>query len=82
MLTYLQAKAILEGSFLPLECRCSLGYDGSMTLMFLRPFSDVVELVVSGVTAEHWNSVRHLAALVLELREELTLCHEFNQRRG
>ncbi|MED5607453.1 MULTISPECIES: DUF1652 domain-containing protein [Pseudomonas] len=73
MQTYLQAKRILEDSFAPYGCRCTLEADGSMTVQLLAPNSTDVELTVPKIPRQDWNSLRAVARLALELRQTLDL---------
>lgn len=73
MQTYLQAKRILEDSFLPYGCRCTLEADGSMSLQLLAPNSSDVELTIPQIPRQDWNNLRSIAQLVLELRQTLEM---------
>lgn len=71
--TCLQAKRILEDSFAPYGCRCTLEADGSMTVQLLAPNSVDVELTVPEIPRQDWNSLRAVARLALELRQTLEM---------
>ncbi|AMO76626.1 Protein of unknown function [Pseudomonas citronellolis] len=80
MQTYLQAKRILEDSFTPYRCQCTLEADGSMTVQLLAPNSCDVELTIPQIPRHDWDSLRAVAKLALELRQALDMALSEQQR--
>lgn len=81
MQTYLQAKRILEGSFLPYHCKCHLENYGEMTISIYEPTHDELILTVPKVPRTDWNTIRGVAALALRLRQDIDLVVEL-ERHG
>ncbi|VVM42094.1 hypothetical protein PS645_00300 [Pseudomonas fluorescens] len=72
MISALELRHIIECSFLPLSCICSLNVDGSLLIKVTDPSSGSVELLVTGVSTTPLNSSRAIANLIGELRTEMT----------
>jgi hypothetical protein len=71
MISILELRHIIESSFLPLSCVCTVNPDGSLMIKVLDPLSGKVELLVTGVTTERLTSSRAIAELIGELRGEM-----------
>ena len=67
-----ELRRAIECGFLPLSCSCTLNPDGSLTIKVFEPVSGRVELMVTPVATEHLTSGRDIAALIGELRSEMT----------
>lgn len=71
MISALELRHIIECSFLPLSCICTLNVDGSLMIKVTDPSSGSVELLVTGVSTTPLNSGRAIANLIGELRTEM-----------
>lgn len=71
-LSALELRNIIESSFLPKRCQCTLSPDLSMTVkVFGDHQTDQVDLRVSGIDASRLNSCREINNLVAGLRSDL-----------
>ncbi|WP_207864367.1 DUF1652 domain-containing protein [Pseudomonas sp. 58(2021)] len=71
-LSALELRNIIESSFLPKRCQCTLSPDLSMTVKVYGDHqTDQVELQVSGIDASHLNSCREINGLIAGLRSDL-----------
>ncbi|KTC40627.1 MAG: DUF1652 domain-containing protein [Pseudomonas sp.] len=71
-LSALELRNIIESSFLPKRCQCTLSPDLSMTVkVFGDHEPDRVDLLVSGIDAAQLNGCREINELVAGLRHEL-----------
>ncbi|NBF02018.1 DUF1652 domain-containing protein [Pseudomonas sp. Fl5BN2] len=71
-LSTLELRNIIESSFLPKRCQCTLSPDLSMTVkVFGDHETDRVDLVVTGIDAAHLNGCREINELIAELRYDL-----------
>lgn len=73
MQTYLQAKRILESSFLPYRCKCHLENYGEMTISIYESAVEESILTIPKVPRTDWNTLRGVAALALRLRQDMEL---------
>lgn len=71
MISTLELRRIVETSFLPLHCQCTVSHDGAMTVRICDPASGRVDLLVTGIAVRTLNSARALSELVAELRYDL-----------
>jgi hypothetical protein len=72
-LSALELRNIIESSFLPKRCQCTLSPDLSMTVkVFGDHQTDQVDLHVSGIDASHLNGCREINDLIAGLRSDLT----------
>jgi hypothetical protein len=71
MITLAQLRTLIEQSFSPLACECSISGDHSLTVKLYHPVSGQVDLVVSGLNMTTLQSAEAAAALIEELRYEL-----------
>jgi hypothetical protein len=71
-LSALELRNIIESSFLPKRCQCTLSPDLSMTI---KVYSDVetdhLDLIVTGIDAQRLNGCREINDLIAELRTGL-----------
>ncbi|WP_223484971.1 DUF1652 domain-containing protein [Pseudomonas sp. A-RE-19] len=71
-LSALELRNIVESSFLPKRCQCTLSPDLSMTV---KVYSDVetdhLDLFVTGIDAQRLNGCREINNLIAELRTDL-----------
>ncbi|WP_440972593.1 DUF1652 domain-containing protein [Pseudomonas koreensis] len=71
-LSALELRNIIESSFLPKRCQCTLSPDLSMTVkVFGDNQTDQVDLHVSGIDARHLNGSREINDLIAGLRSDL-----------
>ncbi|CAI8970948.1 MULTISPECIES: DUF1652 domain-containing protein [unclassified Pseudomonas] len=71
-LSALELRNIIESSFLPKRCQCTLSPDLSMTIkIFGDHQTDQVDLVVTGIDASTLNGCREINELIAELRHDL-----------
>ena len=71
MITLAQLRMLIERSFSPLACECSVSGDHSLTVKLYHPLSGQVDLVVSGLTMSTLQTAESVTALIEELRYEL-----------
>ncbi|MGC5702728.1 DUF1652 domain-containing protein [Pseudomonas sp. NFXW11] len=71
MISTLELRRIVESSFLPLHCQCTVGHDGAMTVRICDPASGRVDLLVTGIATHGLTSSRALSELIAELRHDL-----------
>ncbi|MHC8353914.1 DUF1652 domain-containing protein [Pseudomonas sp. LB3P81] len=71
MIHLAQLRLLLERSFSPLACDCSITGDHSLTVKLYHPVSGQVDLVVSGLNVTTLNTSEAVAAFIEELRYEL-----------
>ncbi|MGY2190375.1 hypothetical protein D3C87_1172940 [compost metagenome] len=71
MMTLAQLRMLIESSFSPRACDCSITGDHSLTVKLYHPVSGQVDLVVSGLNMAKLQSTDAAAALIEELRYEL-----------
>ncbi|MFJ4193287.1 DUF1652 domain-containing protein [Pseudomonas sp. NPDC089534] len=83
-LSALELRNIIESSFLPKRCQCTLTPELSMTVkVFGDHQTDQVDLLVSGIDASHLNGCREINDLIAGLRLDLaqhTASHHHAQR--
>ncbi|AJO78517.1 MULTISPECIES: DUF1652 domain-containing protein [Pseudomonas] len=71
-LSALELRNIIESSFLPKRCQCTLSPDLHMTVkVFGDHETDRVDLVVTGIDAASLNGCREINDLIAELRYDL-----------
>ncbi|MDR9753385.1 DUF1652 domain-containing protein [Pseudomonas sp. SZMC_28357] len=78
-LSALELRNIIESSFLPKRCQCTVAPDLSMTVkVYTDRQTDQLDLMVTGINAQRLNSSREINGLIAELRTDLasrTLLH-------
>ncbi|RON02613.1 DUF1652 domain-containing protein [Pseudomonas brassicacearum] len=71
-LSALELRNIIESSFLPKRCQCTLSPDLSMTVKVYGDHqTDQLDLVVTGIDANTLNGCREINELIAELRNDL-----------
>ncbi|CRM40928.1 DUF1652 domain-containing protein [Pseudomonas sp. 44 R 15] len=76
MLSELELRSIIEGSFLPKRCECTKAEDASLTIkVYDDRVRDRVELEVKGISADKLDSSRAICNLIAGLREDLKQAH-------
>ncbi len=81
MLSTLELRNIIESSFLPMRCQCTLAQDQSLTVRVFDRTSDRVDLTVTGISAQQLNSSRAISNLIAGLRADLKSQHLSRPRR-
>jgi hypothetical protein len=73
-LSALELRNIIESSFLPKRCQCTLSPDLSMTVkVYTDRETDQLDLMVTGINAKRLNGCREINDLIAELRSDLEL---------
>lgn len=62
---------IVQSGFQPLSCQCTLNPDGSLRIKVYDPATGRIDLLITGVSPAHLNSVREISNLIGELRIEM-----------
>ncbi|MBB4815037.1 MULTISPECIES: DUF1652 domain-containing protein [Pseudomonas] len=76
MLSELELRSIIEGSFLPKRCECTKAEDASLTIkVYDDRDRDRVDLEVKGINADKLDSSRAICNLITGLREDLKHTH-------
>ncbi|PQZ86377.1 MULTISPECIES: DUF1652 domain-containing protein [Pseudomonas] len=76
MLSELELRSIIEGSFLPKRCECIKAEDASLTIKVYDDIDrDRVDLEVKGINADKLDSSRAICNLITGLREDLKHNH-------
>ncbi|MCX2899542.1 DUF1652 domain-containing protein [Pseudomonas mandelii] len=71
-LSALELRNIIESSFLPKRCLCSLSQDLSMRVkVYSDRVTDQVDLDMSGIDARHLNGHREISELIVDLRSQI-----------
>ncbi|MBV6749049.1 DUF1652 domain-containing protein [Pseudomonas chlororaphis] len=71
VLSTLELRNIIESSFLPTRCQCSLGADESLTVRVFDRKSERIDLMVTGIQASKLDSSRAISDLIAGLRYDL-----------
>ncbi|OCR24102.1 hypothetical protein AFK24_16535 [Pseudomonas syringae] len=72
-MTYLaQVRQLIEHSFEPMACDCTVSPDGSLMVRIYDRDSGRVDLVVTGIAVDKLKSHEAVLTLIEELRDELT----------
>ncbi|MBA2924346.1 DUF1652 domain-containing protein [Pseudomonas sp. P7] len=72
MLSELELRSIIEGSFLPKRCECTKAEDASLTIKIYDDRDrDRVDLEVKGIKTDKLDSSRAICNLIAGLREDL-----------
>lgn len=77
MIPTIEMRRIVESSFSPLKCHCTLNPGGTMTVEVTDPATGQVDLLMVGIDTKPLNSSRAIAELVAELRADLKANQEW-----
>lgn len=80
MLSELELRGLIEGSFLPRRCECIKAQDASLTIKIYD--DDGTDVSFTGIQAHELNSSRAICNLITELREDLKHAHAPAPRRA
>jgi hypothetical protein len=75
VISSLELRHIVETAFLPMRCVCTIAPDGSMTVQIFDQNTNREEITVTGIDVSGLVSARAIAALVMELKEDLKNRH-------
>ncbi|APV42703.1 MULTISPECIES: DUF1652 domain-containing protein [Pseudomonas] len=71
-LSALELRNIIESSFLPKRCQCTLSPDLSMTVkVYSDRETDHLDLMVTGINAKRLNGCREINDLIAGLRSDM-----------
>ena len=71
-LSALELRNIIESSFLPKRCQCTLTPELSMTIkVYSDRETDHLDLIKTGIDAKHLNGCREIKELITELQEDM-----------
>jgi hypothetical protein len=73
MLSSLELRHIIESSFLPQKCICTVNTVGTMTIQLVNPSTDEVGLTVPGIPISSLTTMRAVSDLVAQVKEEYRL---------
>ncbi|MDY7558967.1 MULTISPECIES: DUF1652 domain-containing protein [unclassified Pseudomonas] len=71
MISTLELRHIVEQSFLPNRCECTLSADSSLTVRVFQEGGDRESLVVTGITTASLNTSRTISSFIAELQQDL-----------
>ncbi|MBC8781685.1 MULTISPECIES: DUF1652 domain-containing protein [Pseudomonas] len=71
MISTLELRRIIEESFRPLECQCTLVTGNSLQVRVTDPATGRVDLLVTGISTNTLVSPRAISELIAELRYDL-----------
>jgi hypothetical protein len=71
MLSTLELRHLVEQSFLPTRCECTLAPPSALTLRFYQGASNQEMLVVCGIAIADLSSSHAIASLIVDLRKDL-----------
>lgn len=73
MLSSLELRHIIESSFLPQKCICTVNAVGTMTIQLINPSTKQVDLTVPGIPISCLTTMRSVSDLVAQIKEECRL---------
>jgi hypothetical protein len=71
MLSILELRHLIEQSFLPMRCECTVDLPAGLTVRFFQGASNQEILVVTGISIAQLNCGHAIASLVAVLRADL-----------
>ena len=71
MISHLELRQIIEAAFLPLQCQCTIGADGFMTVKVTGPQSEQLYLLATGINSALLVNMRTISNQIAELRIEM-----------
>lgn len=81
-LSALELRNIIESSFLPRRCQCTLSPDLKMTVkVYSDNETDTLDLLRTDIDARHLNSCREIHELIAGLRTDLAHHHVETEHR-
>ncbi|WP_244160638.1 DUF1652 domain-containing protein [Phytopseudomonas punonensis] len=76
-MSILEQRQIIESAFLPLNCRCTIGPDGTATIELRAPDDHRLLIRIADIPHHELSSSRGISQLVMRVRGQLAL-----QERG
>ena len=73
MMSILEQRQIIESAFLPLNCRCLVEADDTLTVQIRAVDGERMLLGVKGIQRSELSSSRSISQLVLRLRQQVTV---------
>lgn len=73
MISTLELRHIIESSFLPQKCICTVNTVGTMTIQLINQSTNQVDLTVPGIPISSLMTMRAVSDLVAQVREEYRL---------
>jgi hypothetical protein len=70
MISTLELRHIIESSFLPQKCICTVNTVGTMTIQLINQSTNQVDLTVPGIPISSLITMRAVSDLVAQVREE------------
>jgi len=82
MLSTLELRNIIESSFLPMRCQCTLAQDQSLTIKVFDRTSERADFMVTGIKTQQLTSSRAISNLIAGLRADLKQQSSAQPRRA
>ena len=73
MVSNLELRHIVEQSFLPIRCECTVAADSSLTIRVFQTCGERESLVITGIATASLNTSRTIASFIAELRYDLKI---------
>ena len=73
MLSTLEVRHLVEQSFLPIRCECTIDPGAALTVRFFHDVSNQEVLVVTGISIAQLSNGHAITSLVAGLRQDLEL---------
>jgi len=77
MIPSVELRRILESSFAPMACHCTINPGGSLTVEVSDPVTGQVDLLVVGLSTEKLVYSRDVSDLIAQLKSELKANQEW-----
>ncbi|WP_081014991.1 DUF1652 domain-containing protein [Pseudomonas fluorescens] len=71
MLSTLELRYLIERSFLPMYCACSVASDNCLTVRVYSPETGRIDLFSTGISCSELNSNRAIENMLANLRNDL-----------
>jgi len=81
MISTLELRRIIEESFRPLECECTIADGNSLQVRVKDPTTGKVDLLVTGISTHTLVNPRAISELIAELRYELATDRQKDKSR-
>jgi hypothetical protein len=77
MIPTVELRRIIEASFMPMACHCTINPGGNLTVEVTDPATGQVDLLVVGIPTESLTTSRDINELIAQLRAELRANQEW-----
>ncbi|MHC8334691.1 DUF1652 domain-containing protein [Pseudomonas sp. LB3P25] len=71
MLSTLELRHLVEQSFLPIRCECTVDVPAALTVRFYQGASNQEVLIVTGISIAQFNNGYAIETLIADLRSDL-----------